>query len=167
MGSKVEKPQRPEAESLPAASPLSVPGHTPHGSQSCSQGVVLDPSSSSSSSNAPSVQLKEVDNVNMPTASRGWRFYGAFGTLCLVTFIIALDSTIICVALPVSFESARARVRSLTDLLLERPSQKTLEHQPSRLSGAALVSSSPRQSSSPPSPPYPTSLAVDRLFSAP
>ncbi|UZP44270.1 hypothetical protein NXS19_012082 [Fusarium pseudograminearum] len=34
------------------------------------------------------------------TTTRGWRFYGAFGTLCLVTFIIALDSTIICVALP-------------------------------------------------------------------
>lgn len=43
-------------------------------------------------------EIKEPAPVN---TKRGWRFYGAFGTLCLVTFIIALDSTIICVALPV------------------------------------------------------------------
>lgn len=107
MSNEVEKHQRPEVprlDSLPAVSPLDVPGHTPQSSQSSSQGVIWDPSSSS---NAPSVQLKEVENVSMPTASRGWRFYGAFGTLCLVTFIIALDSTIICVALPVSFEPRR------------------------------------------------------------
>lgn len=46
-----------------------------------------------------SLELKEPVTS---TSGRGWRFYGAFGTLCLVTFIIALDSTIICVALPVS-----------------------------------------------------------------
>ncbi|KAI8671387.1 hypothetical protein NCS57_00613700 [Fusarium keratoplasticum] len=108
MSNEAEKPQRPEAprmDSLPAVSPLNVPGHTPQSSQSSSQGVIWDPSSSS---NAPSVQLKEVENVNMPTASRGWRFYGAFGTLCLVTFIIALDSTIICVALPTIAEDIGA-----------------------------------------------------------
>ncbi|RSL74210.1 hypothetical protein CEP51_011618 [Fusarium floridanum] len=105
MSNETEKPQRPEVDSLPVASPLSVPGHTPQSSQSSSQGVIWDPSSSS---NAPSVQLKEVENVNMPTASRGWRFYGAFGTLCLVTFIIALDSTIICVALPTIAEDIGA-----------------------------------------------------------
>ena len=118
MSNETEKPQRPEAprlDSLPVVSPLNVPGHTPQSSQSSSQGVIWDPSSSS---NAPSVQLKEVENVNMPTTSRGWRFYGAFGTLCLVTFIIALDSTIICVALPVSLGSERviSPVDSLTSI---------------------------------------------------
>lgn len=39
--------------------------------------------------------------VPEPAPPRGWRFYGAFGTLCLVSFIIAVDSTIIGVALPV------------------------------------------------------------------
>lgn len=48
-------------------------------------------------------QLVELKEPVTPTSGRGWRFYGAFGTLCLVTFIIALDSTIICVALPVSW----------------------------------------------------------------
>lgn len=48
-----------------------------------------------------SVELK-VSPASTP--KRGWRFYGAFGTLCLVTFVIALDSTIICVALPVSWD---------------------------------------------------------------
>jgi hypothetical protein len=37
------------------------------------------------------------------TPKHGWRTYAAFGTLCLVTFIVALDSTIICVAVPVSY----------------------------------------------------------------
>ena len=47
-----------------------------------------------------STQPKESED-GPSSKTRGWRFYGAFGTLCLVTFIIALDSTIICVALPV------------------------------------------------------------------
>ena len=38
---------------------------------------------------------------------RGWRFYGSFGSLCLATFIIAIDATIISVALPVRTFSAR------------------------------------------------------------
>ncbi|KAF5677962.1 multidrug transporter [Fusarium heterosporum] len=51
------------------------------------------------SSGSSSVQIEETEDIPASTA-RGWRFYGAFGTLCLVTFIIALDATIICVALP-------------------------------------------------------------------
>lgn len=58
----------------------------------------VDPSSSSG---PPSIHIKATEDIPAST-TRGWRFYGAFGTLCLVTFIIALDSTIICVALPVS-----------------------------------------------------------------
>ncbi|CAM1505515.1 Fc.00g111520.m01.CDS01 [Cosmosporella sp. VM-42] len=50
------------------------------------------------------VELKELSTL----LSRGWRFYGAFGTLCLCTFIIALDSTIICVALPTIAEDLNA-----------------------------------------------------------
>ncbi|PTD10089.1 Efflux pump FUS6 [Fusarium culmorum] len=52
-----------------------------------------------SSLGASSIQIKGIGDMSS-TTTRGWRFYGAFGTLCLVTFIIALDSTIICVALP-------------------------------------------------------------------
>ncbi|KAF4339242.1 multidrug transporter [Fusarium beomiforme] len=69
---------------------------------SCAQNASEKPlGNPSSSSSSPSIQLKEMEELTTNT-SRGWRFYGAFGTLCLVTFIIALDSTIICVALPVS-----------------------------------------------------------------
>ncbi|KAI5465732.1 major facilitator superfamily domain-containing protein [Mariannaea sp. PMI_226] len=38
----------------------------------------------------------------------GWRTYAAFATLCLVTFIVALDSTIICVAIPIIAEDINA-----------------------------------------------------------
>jgi MFS family permease len=35
-----------------------------------------------------------------PRQSRGWRFYAAFACLCLVSFLTALDATIISVAVP-------------------------------------------------------------------
>ncbi|GKT97860.1 unnamed protein product [Fusarium langsethiae] len=61
-----------------------------------------------SSSLGPSfIQIKRNEDLASATL-RGWRFYGAFGTLCLVTFIIALDSTIICVALPTIAEDIGA-----------------------------------------------------------
>ncbi|KAM0338539.1 hypothetical protein ACHAPU_011299 [Fusarium lateritium] len=60
-----------------------------------------------SSSGPSSVQIKETGDIPAST-TRGWRFYGAFGTLCLVTFIIALDATIICVALPTIAEDIGA-----------------------------------------------------------
>ncbi|SPJ74421.1 related to putative multidrug transporter [Fusarium torulosum] len=63
----------------------------------------LDPSSSG----PPSIHIKATEDIPAST-TRGWRFYGAFGTLCLVTFIIALDSTIICVALPTIAEDIGA-----------------------------------------------------------
>ncbi|KAF4472361.1 multidrug transporter [Fusarium albosuccineum] len=112
MSNTINPPQRDQVlqpESLPAVSPLSASGttteHTPQTSQPSNEGVLWDPSSSSS---AQSVQLKEVEDAPAPSSSRGWRFYGAFGTLCLVTFIIALDSTIICVALPTIAEDIGA-----------------------------------------------------------
>ncbi|CAJ0553830.1 Ff.00g123420.m01.CDS01 [Fusarium sp. VM40] len=64
----------------------------------------VDPSSSSG---PPSIHTKANEDIPAST-TRGWRFYGAFGTLCLVTFIIALDSTIICVALPTIAEDIGA-----------------------------------------------------------
>ncbi|RGP63695.1 multidrug transporter [Fusarium sporotrichioides] len=61
-----------------------------------------------SSSLGPSfIQIKRNEDLASATP-RAWRFYGAFGTLCLVTFIIALDSTIICVALPTIAEDIGA-----------------------------------------------------------
>ncbi|KAM0297585.1 hypothetical protein ACHAPM_009317 [Fusarium culmorum] len=60
-----------------------------------------------SSLGASSIQIKGIGDMSS-TTTRGWRFYGAFGTLCLVTFIIALDSTIICVALPTIAEDIGA-----------------------------------------------------------
>lgn len=50
--------------------------------------------------------IQAPDTSNVPSEKheikRDWRFYGAFGTLCILTLIIALDSTILSVALPVS-----------------------------------------------------------------
>ncbi|KAF4971450.1 hypothetical protein FZEAL_9849 [Fusarium zealandicum] len=103
-----QRPQVPRLDSLTAVSPLSVPGtymgHTQQTSQPSESGL-WDPSASTS---VRSVQLKEADDSPAASTSRGWRFYGAFGTLCLLTFIIALDSTIICVALPTIAEDIGA-----------------------------------------------------------
>lgn len=104
----------------------------------------------------------EEESVQQPI-KHGWRTYAAFATLCLVTFIVALDSTIICVAIPVSL---------LLSFLVSaysppRPSQKTSTQPPSKPSGAAPASSSPRPSSNPPSPPYHTSSAASPRSWAP
>jgi hypothetical protein len=86
-----------EKTSTPAIASLNVPGTTTNPSPLQSQDVRRD---SAPSSGYSSTQPKEYED-SPSSKTRGWRFYGAFGTLCLVTFIIALDSTIICVALPV------------------------------------------------------------------
>ncbi|KAM0559557.1 hypothetical protein ACHAPJ_004080 [Fusarium lateritium] len=97
----------PQLDSLPAVSPLDVPGvntgQSSPDSQSSDETVFWD----SSSPSPPSVQMKGTEDIPA-SMTRGWRFYGAFGTLCLVTFIIALDSTIICVALPTIAEDIGA-----------------------------------------------------------
>lgn len=52
---------------------------------------------------APQVTIVDVTQlVDAETETRGWRFYGSFFSLCLGTFIVAMDATIISVALPVS-----------------------------------------------------------------
>ncbi|KAK2698854.1 hypothetical protein QWA68_002498 [Fusarium oxysporum] len=93
------------ADSIPATRALDVIGAE---SGSCTQIKSENAIGNLSPSSGPSsLQLKELNEL--PTSlSRGWRFYGAFGTLCLVTFIIALDSTIICVALPTIAEDIGA-----------------------------------------------------------
>ncbi|KAF7542186.1 hypothetical protein G7Z17_g11808 [Cylindrodendrum hubeiense] len=53
-----------------------------------------------------STEFNEGVSTTVPT--HGWRTYAAFGTLCLVTFIVALDSTIICVAIPTIAEDINA-----------------------------------------------------------
>ncbi|KAF5724077.1 multidrug transporter [Fusarium mundagurra] len=95
----------PPADSIPAARTMNV---IEAESRSCKQNetesAIGNPSSCSGST---SLQLKELNELPA-SSSRGWRFYGAFGTLCLVNFIIALDSTIICVALPTIAEDIGA-----------------------------------------------------------
>lgn len=76
---------------------LGAPGTTTSPLASINESDSRDPPSSLGAS---SIQIKGIGDMSS-TTTRGWFFYGAFGTLCLVTFIIALDSTIICVALPV------------------------------------------------------------------
>ncbi|KAF4495623.1 multidrug transporter [Fusarium agapanthi] len=77
-------------------------------SRSCTQNETESAIGNLSSSSGPSsLQLKELNELPA-SSSRVWPFYGAFGTLCLVTFIIALDSTIICVALPTIAEDIGA-----------------------------------------------------------
>jgi hypothetical protein len=89
----------PPADSVLAARALNV---IEAESRFCTQNETESAIGNDSSSSGPSpLQLKELNELPA-SSTRGWRFYGAFGTLCLVTFIIALDSTIICVALPVS-----------------------------------------------------------------
>ncbi|KAF5239151.1 hypothetical protein FAUST_5078 [Fusarium austroamericanum] len=75
---------------------LGAPGTTTSPLASINESDSRDPPSSLGAS---SIQIKGIGDMSS-TTTRGWCFYGAFGTLCLVTFIIALDSTIICVALP-------------------------------------------------------------------
>jgi hypothetical protein len=86
-----------EKDLTPAVALLGAPGTTKIPPTSTNENGLHDfPSSPGPSS----IQIKRIEDLPS-TQVRGWRFYGAFGTLCLVTFIIALDSTIICVALPV------------------------------------------------------------------
>ncbi|KAL5599971.1 hypothetical protein FOVSG1_007783 [Fusarium oxysporum f. sp. vasinfectum] len=93
------------ADSIPATRALDVIGAE---SGSCTQIKSENAIGNLSPSSGPSsLQLKELNELPA-SLSRGWRFYGAFGTLCLVTFIIALDSTIICVALPTIAEDIGA-----------------------------------------------------------
>ena len=39
-----------------------------------------------------------------PVGKHGWRFYSAFGSLCIISLVCALDMTSLSVALPVGFE---------------------------------------------------------------
>ncbi|CAG1985397.1 unnamed protein product [Fusarium graminearum] len=83
---------------------LGAPGTTTSPLASINESDSRDPPSSLGAS---SIQIKGIGDMSS-TTTRGWFFYGAFGTLCLVTFIIALDSTIICVALPTIVEDIGA-----------------------------------------------------------
>ena len=131
------------------------------------------------------VEIKEPPAL----PSRGWRFYGAFGTLCLCTFIIALDSTIICVALPVSFlgpgpdpysppyiklwvvhkaiSHVLSSCGSLANTTVTRLLPKSSMPLPSKLSGAAPVFSYLRRSCSLLSPRYHISSDVNPHCSPP
>ncbi|KAH7188721.1 major facilitator superfamily domain-containing protein [Fusarium flagelliforme] len=93
-----------EKTSAPAIASLNVPGTTTNPYPLQSQDVRRD---SAPSLGYSSTQPKEFED-SPSSEPHGWRFYGAFGTLCLVTFIIALDSTIICVALPTIAEDIGA-----------------------------------------------------------
>ncbi len=46
--------------------------------------------------------LEESSLEDEPVKVRGWLFYGCIATLCVVTFVIAVDAVIIAVSLPVS-----------------------------------------------------------------
>jgi len=46
---------------------------------------------------------EQVDAVEAEKFQPGWRFLAAFGSLCIITLMAALDATSISVALPVSF----------------------------------------------------------------
>lgn len=39
-----------------------------------------------------------------PPSKHGWRFYAAFGCLCIISLVCALDATSLSVALPVGLE---------------------------------------------------------------
>ncbi|KAF5650519.1 multidrug transporter [Fusarium tjaetaba] len=95
----------PPADSVLAARALNViEAESRSRTQNETESAIGNPSSTSGPS---PLQLKELNELPA-SSTRGWRFYGAFGTLCLVTFIIALDSTIICVALPTIAEDVGA-----------------------------------------------------------
>ncbi|KAF5562796.1 multidrug transporter [Fusarium napiforme] len=95
----------PPADSVLAARALNViEAESRSRTQNETESAIGNPSSSSGPS---PLQLKELNELPA-SSTRGWHFYGAFGTLCLVTFIIALDSTIICVALPTIAEDVGA-----------------------------------------------------------
>lgn len=87
----------------PTLEPLTMPGTYSHRS---SEIVSQDMLRGQSSDSDRSAQFKQDadDDASKSGEPRGLRFYGAVGTLCLMTFIIALDSTIITVALSVSTE---------------------------------------------------------------
>ncbi|CEI39108.1 hypothetical protein FVEN_g10709 [Fusarium venenatum] len=99
-----EIPLSEEKDLTPAVALLSALGTTTNPPTSINEN---DPRDHSSSPGPSSIQIKGIEDIPS-TTTRGWRFYGAFGTLCLVTFIIALDSTIICVALPTIAEDIGA-----------------------------------------------------------
>jgi hypothetical protein len=42
-----------------------------------------------------------VEGAEGAPVTKGWRLYGSFGTLCLASFIVAVDATVVSVALPV------------------------------------------------------------------
>lgn len=46
-------------------------------------------------------ELPPIENEE-PTGGMGWRFHAAFGCLCVVNLVCALDATSLAVALPVS-----------------------------------------------------------------
>jgi hypothetical protein len=68
----------------------------------------FEPSIAQSSSSAKSIDLTTPNTPtelpprpNKPTGP-GWRFHAAFGCLCLVNLVCALDATSLAVAIPVS-----------------------------------------------------------------
>ncbi|OCL09428.1 MFS general substrate transporter [Glonium stellatum] len=64
---------------------------------------------SSTHSSISDYQLKEhassaapiIEPTSVPGFSPGWRFYAIFGSLCIITLVVALDATTISVALPI------------------------------------------------------------------
>jgi len=51
-------------------------------------------------------QRSPEDSSSPETPSkRGWRFYAAFGCLCIISLVCALDATSLSVALPVCLDA--------------------------------------------------------------
>lgn len=85
----------------------------------------LQPSILESSSSAKSIELTAPKTpTELPprpnlSEAPGWRFHAAFGCLCLVNFVCALDATSLAVAIPVRsysfplYEHRLTRTRSL------------------------------------------------------
>lgn len=49
----------------------------------------------------PDVSSDELDTKQPDSFQPGWRFLAAFGSLCIITLMAALDATSLSVALPV------------------------------------------------------------------
>jgi hypothetical protein len=49
----------------------------------------------------PNLSSDELDPKQSETFQPGWRFLAAFGSLCIITLMAALDATSLSVALPV------------------------------------------------------------------
>ena len=47
----------------------------------------------------------ETASSPQPPSKHEWRFYAAFGCLCIISLVVALDMTSLSVALPVGFEA--------------------------------------------------------------